>query len=61
MSGKAAREMGRRKLRNRLLEFNRFLSFIRTPANGKFPLAKNVYMSISCLGYLPRDTQRTLN
>ena len=54
------RGMGRKKFRNRLLEFSRFLSFIRIPANGKFPLAENVYMSISCLGYLPRDKDAKL-
>ena len=43
MSSKATRGMGRKKLRKRLLEFNRFLSFIHTQANGKFLFAENVY------------------
>ena len=55
--GEAARGMGRKKIEKPPAGINRFLNFIRTPANGKFPLAENVYMSISCIGYLPRDTR----
>lgn len=47
--------MGRRKLRYRLPEVNRFFSFIRTLVNGKFPLDENAY--VNELSWLPPKGQ----